>query len=110
MAILQRLILVVGVLAALAVTFIWPPKVVYGSGGGRFSTAACVLGNGEMDTECLNLATIDGGVLATRLGVIVLATLALAYASRPTVASRSAREASPESAQVRRTTDESAPQ
>ena len=124
MTILQRLILVAGVLAALAVTFIWPPKYLQAMNGAKLSIEGeCgpkyeardpavaefekmfpdfkepprKLRDGYL--SCAAQATVNVGLLSAYLGVISVSTGVLFYATRPRIV--------PE---TRRTTDESAPQ
>ncbi len=94
--ILQRVILVLGVLAALTVTFVFPPKLLHGIGGARstvlaecgvrpvdFAALAGVPGESSTITtynQCAAKATVETSTLLVYLAVIVGATAGLSYA------------------------------
>ena len=97
--IFQRVILVLGVLVALTVTFVFPPKLLYGTGGAR-STVLAECGvkptdfrgkfglSGESSetqsyNRCAARAAVDAPTLLLYLTVIVGSTAGLAYAGRP---------------------------
>lgn len=83
MANLQRVVLVLGVLAALAVTFVWPPKYVQARGT-RMSIEQCVgTGSESVRQDCLKYANQDGSLLLAYLLAIGGATAGLVYATRP---------------------------
>lgn len=79
----QRVIIVLGVIAALGTAFIWPPVYVQVKGT-RFSMDQCIDDGGEMARrDCLELANPDGSLLLAYLMVIAGSTAALVYATRP---------------------------
>lgn len=79
----QRVIVVLGVIAALGIAFIWPPVYVQVNGT-RFSIDQCIDGGGErVRRDCLELANPDGSLLLAYLMVVAGSTAALAYATRP---------------------------
>lgn len=102
MALLQRIVLIAGVVAALAVTFIWPPKIIIGTNGirvplilecgtrpqqlGKFAEAAGLRTDYEANLErynrCIQHGSIDTALLAVYLSVILIATGTLAYLAR----------------------------
>lgn len=85
MSSVQRAVIVLGVLAALAVTFVWPPKIVHTLTGARLTVASCVteyMDRAQGLKDCGTLATVDGGLLAVYLVVIAAATAALYFVLR----------------------------